>query len=111
MWNIGRNKMKIIPKFVARRPISNVETYTQMGKYIIKAVFYYCPRCQQRQNAGPNYQPRYCDRCGQRINFDGITWKEEKFIGYVEDAKRRQRELEENERAGIKSEQIENRMV
>jgi len=34
-------------------------------------------------NAGPNYQPRYCDQCGQRVSFNGVIWKEDRHLGYA----------------------------
>ena len=43
-----------------------------------------CPRCGSILNAGPNYQPRYCDQCGQKVSFKGIEWKEEKELGFAE---------------------------
>ena len=40
-----------------------------------------CPRCGEVLNAGPDYQPNYCERCGQRISFEGVKWKEKKSWG------------------------------
>lgn len=93
--------MKLIPKFVARRPVIKVETYCRKGLYVERATRYYCPHCSHIQSAGPNYQPRYCDRCGQKINFDGIEWKETEFIGYAFEEKMKIQRQRENALAGI----------
>ena len=44
---------------------------------------HYCPRCNHVLNAGPNYQPKYCDQCGQKLSFSGIRWKEDVQLGYA----------------------------
>lgn len=44
----------------------------------------YCPSCGDVLNAGPKYQPNYCSECGQKIDFSGMEWEEEKVLGYVE---------------------------
>ena len=65
-------------------PIPKTETYLKFGFVITKVEHYYCPRCRHLIDAGPLYQPRYCDQCGQRVKFDDVVWKEEETIGYKE---------------------------
>lgn len=42
-----------------------------------------CPRCNHILNAGPDYQPDYCSKCGQHVNCSDIPWEEEVQLGYV----------------------------
>lgn len=42
-----------------------------------------CSRCGHPMNTGLNYQPRYCDQCGQRVSFNGVIWKEDRHLGYA----------------------------
>lgn len=71
-------------KFIARKPIVKIETYKKFGLVITLHQFCFCPKCKNILNAGPNYQPKYCDQCGQKINFSNMEWEKEKQIGYVE---------------------------
>jgi len=71
-------------KNIARKPISEMETYLKYGFVITEHEKHLCPRCKGILNAGPNYQPRYCGKCGQKISFSGIKWKEDKELGYTE---------------------------
>ncbi len=73
-----------VPKSIARRPSARTQTYLKYGFVITECEKYLCPRCGSILNAGPNYQPRYCDQCGQKINFTGVQWKKEKKLGYAE---------------------------
>ncbi len=84
-------------KCKAEKPVSKIETYLKFGFVITECENHYCPRCGSILSAGPNYQPRYCDQCGQKVSFKGIEWREEKMLGY---AKRR-----------VDFEKIENRVV
>lgn len=34
-------------------------------------------------NAGPDYQPDYCSKCGQHVNCSDVPWEEEVQLGYV----------------------------
>lgn len=67
----------------ARKPISRMDTYSKYGFVIIERESYHCPRCSHVLNAGPDYQPKYCSECGQRVTFKGIVWKEDRNIGYM----------------------------
>lgn len=66
----------------AKKPILRISAYLKFGFVITEHEYYYCPRCKHILNAGRNYQPKYCDRCGQKLDFSGIKWKEDKEIGY-----------------------------
>ena len=68
---------------VASKPIPHMRTYLKFG-FIMEHESYLCPRCKSALNAGPNYQPRYCDQCGQKIDFSSIEWKEDKKLEYAE---------------------------
>lgn len=74
----------LAPKWIAKRPVARNRQYLKFGFVITKHEYHDCPRCGSTLNAGPNYQPRYCDRCGQKIDFSGTEWKEDKEIGYAE---------------------------
>lgn len=73
-----------VPKGIARRPAARTETYLKFGFVIMKHENHYCPRCSHVLNAGPNYQPKYCDQCGQKINFSSTEWREDRQLGYAE---------------------------
>ena len=73
-----------IPRWIGAKPSSRVETYLKHGFVIIETEYHYCPRCKNILNAGPNYQPKYCSECGQKVNFESIEWKKEKEIGFKE---------------------------
>lgn len=67
----------------ARKPIARKITYLKFGFVISEHENYYCPRCSNVLSAGPNYQPKYCDQCGQKVSFIGIIWKEDKELGFA----------------------------
>lgn len=67
-------------EWMGRKPTRKVDTYLKYGFIVMEHEYYHCPRCGNKLNAGPNYQPRHCDQCGQRIIFQGITWKEDKEL-------------------------------
>lgn len=71
-------------KHIARRPVHQTGTYLKYGFVIMENEYQLCPRCRNVLNAGPNYQPKYCDQCGQKINFSGIEWRKDKKIGFLE---------------------------
>jgi hypothetical protein len=70
-------------KEIARKPRVRKHLYSRFGFMVTDYVDCLCPRCRGMLNAGPNYQPKYCDQCGQRIDFRGIVWKEEEEIGVI----------------------------
>ena len=69
---------------IAKKPVPRIETYLKYGFVITEHEYHYCPRCSHVLNAGPNYQPRYCGQCGQKLNFSGIKWKEDRQLGFAE---------------------------
>lgn len=79
----------------ARKPTIAVKTYLKYGFVVTEHQFFYCPNCNRSLTAGPNYQPNYCEECGQKLDFSGIKWKEEKTLGYAE---REQREVLKEEK-------------
>lgn len=83
-----------IPKSIARKPEVRTETYLKYGFVITECEKYLCPRCGNILSAGPNYQPRYCDQCGQKVSFKGTEWKEDKELGFTK--RREEREQVED---------------
>lgn len=65
---------------MARKPVVKTNTYLKYGFVLMEREYYCCPKCGDVLNAGPNYQPKYCDQCGKRVDFTGIQWKEEKEL-------------------------------
>lgn len=63
---------------IVRKPIFKIQTYLKYGFVITEHDIYCCPKCKRALNAGPNYQPRYCSECGQRVTFAGIEWREDR---------------------------------
>ena len=72
----------MIPKFVARSPVIKNGTYKKFGFVVTLSQYCYCPRCNHILNAGLDYQPKYCDRCGQRVDCSNVSWKEDVTLGY-----------------------------
>lgn len=72
----------IIPKWIGIKPVPKIETYLKFGFVLTEIESYFCPRCEGRLNAGPDYQPEYCSKCGQKVNFEGVEWKKDKTLGY-----------------------------
>lgn len=73
----------MLPKWIARKPVARTMRYKKYGFVITEHHCYGCPRCREILNAGPNYQPRYCDRCGQKINFSGVVWTKDRELGFA----------------------------
>lgn len=74
----------IIPKWIGVKPVSKVETYLKYGLVFVETEYHYCPRCKRVLNAGPDYQPKYCSECGQKVKFESIKWRKEIEIGFKE---------------------------
>lgn len=68
-------------KEIARKPIERKKIAIKYGFIVTEYQYMDCPRCGEVLNAGPDYQPNYCERCGQRISFEGVKWKEKKSWG------------------------------
>lgn len=66
------------------KPVATTRIHIKYGFVKVKQEYYICPICRNVLNAGPNYQPEHCDKCGQNIDFSEIKWKEEKILGYTE---------------------------
>lgn len=70
-------------KCKARKTIQKKSTYLKYGFVITEVVSLYCPRCSKIVSAGPNYQPKYCGECGQKLDFKGIVWIPDKELGFA----------------------------
>lgn len=80
-------------RFLKRKPITRRMEYLKFGFVKTATIQHFCPRCKEVLNAGPNYQPNYCDRCGQRVAFDGVVWTPEESLGYASDEERSTKEV------------------
>jgi len=68
---------------MAREPSQKTETYLKYGSVITEHDIFCCPNCKRALDAGPNYQPRYCSECGQRVTFAGVKWQKDREKGYA----------------------------
>ncbi len=84
--NIGRKKMF---KWIAKKPTETRKRYLKYGFVITECQVISCPRCGNPLSAGPAYQPAFCSSCGQKLDFKDIVWKQEQFMGYAEDERRK----------------------
>lgn len=80
---LGQVTNLIMPKFIARKPKIKHGTYNKYGFAITLHQYCICPRCNHILNAGPDYQPDYCSKCGQHVNCSDVPWEEEVQLGYV----------------------------
>lgn len=71
-------------KFIARKPVVKTRVYKRYSLVCVEYKPCYCPRCQNILNAGPNYQPKYCSECGQKIDFSEVKWEEERILEHAE---------------------------
>ncbi|WP_251205852.1 hypothetical protein [Acetatifactor aquisgranensis] len=69
---------------MARKPIARTYTYLKYGFVVTESEKQLCPRCGSTLNAGPDYQPRRCGQCGQRIDYSRVEWKGERTLGFAE---------------------------
>lgn len=76
--------MAEMSKEKAMEPVERIGRYLKFGFVITEHQYMDCPRCGHVLDAGPEYQPRYCDQCGQRVSFIGVTWKGDRHLGYAE---------------------------
>lgn len=59
-------------KHIPAKPIPGRITYMKYGLFSTEADIYICKRCKKMLNAGPNFKPRYCSNCGQKIKWEGV---------------------------------------
>ena len=71
-------------KQIAMRPITEKRTYLKYGFVLVRCQACLCPACFKTLNAGSNYQPEYCDQCGQHLTFDDIEWEQDEELGIAE---------------------------
>ncbi len=72
-------------KWKAAKVIVRQGRFLKYGFVITEHQYMDCPRCRSVLNAGPNYQPAYCDRCGQKLNFEGVNYEPDREVGYARD--------------------------
>ena len=68
---------------IAMRPVSKVEIISRYNFVKLEHEYHYCPACSSVLNAGPNYHPNFCEKCGQALDFSETEWKEDRQIGFV----------------------------
>lgn len=64
-------------------PLTRFKKYRKYGFCLTRAQYSYCPVCNAILNAGPNYMPDRCDKCGQLIDWKDYKWSPEEFIKYM----------------------------
>lgn len=69
----------------ARKPIESTIRYMKYGFVHVERKMYRCPKCGELLSAGPDYQPKYCGECGQKLDFSDAKWESEKILGYKEE--------------------------
>lgn len=67
----------------AMKPILRTKQYIKYGFVKMEHEYCCCPKCRDILNAGPNYQPEFCDRCGQALDFSNTEWEEDKRLGFL----------------------------
>ena len=68
----------------ARKPELGTQEYNKYGFVRVRTMTTSCPQCWARLNAGPNYMPNFCSKCGQEIDWTDIQWAEDEELGFVE---------------------------
>lgn len=66
------------------KPVAITRIHIKYGFVKVKQEYYICPICRNVLNAGPDYQPEHCDKCGQALDFSETEWKEDRQIGFIE---------------------------
>lgn len=69
---------------ITMKPVSKVEVIVRYNFVKLEHEYHYCPVCGSVLNAGPNYHPDFCEKCGQALDFSETEWKEDRRIGFVE---------------------------
>ena len=69
---------------IAMKPVSKTEIVIRYNFVKLEHEYHYCPACGGTLNAGPDYYPDFCEKCGQALDFSGTEWKEDRQIGFVE---------------------------
>ena len=65
-------------------PVAIKEEYLKYGFAATNHQIFHCPPCNCVLNAGPNYQPTYCDKCGQHLDFSNAVYEADEFIMHVD---------------------------
>lgn len=69
---------------IAMKPVSKIEIIVRYNFVKLEHECHYCPVCGSVLNAGPNYHPNFCEKCGQALDFSETEWKEDRRIRFVE---------------------------
>ena len=69
---------------VPQNPITRFKRYRKFGFVLTEVQIAYCPSCRKQLNDGPKYVPERCINCGQLIDWDNYSWREEEVIKYME---------------------------
>ena len=56
--------------------------YLKYGFCKTRCQTFFCPSCGSYLNAGPDYQPKFCSECGQGLDFTGIAYEDDVFLGF-----------------------------
>jgi hypothetical protein len=67
---------------MAKTPIITHQEYLKFGFCKTRHQAFLCPSCSNILNAGPHYQPKCCDQCGQPVDFTNVLYEEDEFLGY-----------------------------
>ena len=65
------------------KPVERIGRYLKYGFVVTEHQFFDCPACGYTLGIGPNYQPMFCDCCGQRISYSGIRYRKDRDLGYT----------------------------
>ena len=69
---------------IAKKPVSKTGIVIRYNFVKLEHEYHYCPVCGGALNAGPDYYPDFCEKCGQTLDFSRTEWKEDRQIGFVE---------------------------
>ena len=53
---------------IPQSPLTRFKRYRKFGFVLTDVQMAYCPSCKTQLNAGPNYVPERCSKCGQLID-------------------------------------------
>ncbi len=62
------------------KPIITKREYMKWGFVPTRFQAFICPACNDVLNAGRDYQPRFCAKCGAKLDFTGITFEDDEDL-------------------------------
>lgn len=74
------NYAKPVSQTHAVAPIIGHDEYLKYGFAVTRQQSFSCPSCHNTLNAGPCYQPKYCDQCGQPLDFSNVVYEDTEFL-------------------------------